>query len=402
MERDSDVIDRALVFREHERWEDGVLCVIAIEDATVIESRGGVEAARTTHASEAEAEAAFVAAIRAHLARRAAAVAGVPETAPKTAPVTAPQSRAAGERAGEEHATIVIEDEKRLAKQAKLAAFFESEAAKGCRSLAIQLAGTTKYTETAGALAAVGLPPSVRQLTLCTFDTVEDFLLTEGDPRALYGRLDHVERLELQAAGLTLGEVSLPRLRELSIRAAALGDAALRALAAAEWPALERLDLWLGSPFYGGDASFEALAPILSGERFPRLRHLGLMNTVHSDAIARALPRAPILAQLETVDLSYGLLRAEGGRALVDAAAALGHLRKLRVVENDLPDEVSAALDALGPHVETGEQRPEERWARATGIEHYVPLHAGGRHLYLETIDEPVEDEPPLELELDR
>ena len=73
----------------------------------------------------------------------------------------------------------------------------------------------------------------------------------------------------------------------------------VRAVAASELPALERLDLWFGSSWYGADATVEDIGPVLSGGTLPRLRHLGLQNSELQDGIAAAVASAPVVARTE-------------------------------------------------------------------------------------------------------
>lgn len=157
------------------------------------------------------------------------------------------------------------------------------------------------------------------------------------------------------ATGLSLGTLRYPNLKSLVIESGGLGAEVVRAVAAADLPNLEHLELWLGTPDYGGDATVEDLAPILAGNRFPRLRYLGLRDSEIADEIAVALAQAPILERISMLDLSLGTLGDEGALALL-ASPALARLQKLDIHHHYCSDEVMARVQALGIEVDVSEQ----------------------------------------------
>ena len=81
----------------------------------------------------------------------------------------------------------------------------------------------------------------------------------------------------------------------------------------------------------------EDLAPILAGARLPALKHLGLRDAEIADEVAAALAGAPVVARLETLDLSLGTLSDAGAAALL-AGQPLTHLRKLDLHHHFLSD----------------------------------------------------------------
>ncbi|MFF7627419.1 STM4015 family protein [Streptomyces cyaneofuscatus] len=128
--------------------------------------------------------------------------------------------------------------------------------------------------------------------------------------------------------GLALRPVRHTALKTLRFESGGLPGGLVRAVTASELPALERLDLWFGSSWYGGDATLADLGPVLSGGTFPRLRHLGLQNSEIQDEIAAAVASAAVVAQLETLALSMGTLSDTGGEALLNGQP-LNHLAVL-------------------------------------------------------------------------
>jgi hypothetical protein len=159
--------------------------------------------------------------------------------------------------------------------------------------------------------------------------------------------------------GLALGEHRA--LRSLTVQSGALRPEVVRDVCASPLPGLERLELWPGSKEYGGESTPEDLAPVLSGEAFPRLRHLGLRNAEELDDWIPALAGAPVLSSLDTLDLSLGTLTDEGARALLGAPAFRG-LKRLDLHHHYLSEETAARVRAefAGAGVEVDVSDPRE------------------------------------------
>ena len=141
-------------------------------------------------------------------------------------------------------------------------------------------------------------------------------------------------------------------------------DASLvQSLGRAQFPNLEYLELWLGTEDYGGTVTPGDLAPILGGTLFPKLKYLGLRNCDQADAMAQAVVQAPILNQLETLDLSLGTLSDEGAEALLQIKAPL---KRLNLHHNYISPELvrrlkdlPLSLDATNP---SGMEADDERY----------------------------------------
>ncbi|MEU4997878.1 STM4015 family protein [Streptomyces sp. NPDC021622] len=173
-----------------------------------------------------------------------------------------------------------------------------------------------------------------------------------GDLTPLLKAFPRLETLGARGGeALVLEPVRHDFLRSLRFESGGLPAAPVRALGACEFPALERLELWLGTDWYGGDASVADVAPLLSpGGRLPALRHLGLQNSDIQDEIAAAVAGAPVVPQLDSLALSMGALSDEGGAALLDGQP-LTHLGELDLHHHFLSEPMAArVLDALEPH----------------------------------------------------
>ncbi|HEX2314703.1 MAG TPA: STM4015 family protein [Thermomonospora sp.] len=209
--------------------------------------------------------------------------------------------------------------------------------------------------------------PNLRALFLgdIVMEESEISWIEQSDITPLLAAFPRLERLDVRGGtGLALDPFRSEHLRELRFESGGLPGAVVRAVAASELPNLERLEMWLGVGDYGGDATVADLAPILSGERLPSLRHLGLQDSEIQDEIAAAVAAAPVVARLETLALSMGALTDEGAEALL-SGQPLTHLRSLDLHHHYLTDAMMERVRAALPGVEVdlGDQEdPEEEW----------------------------------------
>jgi hypothetical protein len=168
------------------------------------------------------------------------------------------------------------------------------------------------------------------------------------------------------SSGLSLKSIRHESLRSLTFESGGLPADVIRAVGDCEFPNLQHLELWLGTDNYGGDATPEDLAPILAGGRLPALKTLGLRNSEIADMVAAALASAPIVARLEVLDLSLGMLTDVGATALL-TGQPLTHLRKLDLhhhyLSEPVMERIHAELTAAGVQVdleEGGDPEDEE------------------------------------------
>ena len=88
--------------------------------------------------------------------------------------------------------------------------------------------------------------------------------------------------------------------------------------------------------------------PILSGRIYPKLTSLGICNCQYSDEVAQAIADAPILAQLDTLDLSFGTLGDVGAEALLNSPG-IKKLKNLVIEHHYISAPLQKRLGALGP-----------------------------------------------------
>ncbi|AGZ39013.1 STM4015 family protein [Actinoplanes friuliensis] len=196
--------------------------------------------------------------------------------------------------------------------------------------------------------------PRLRALFLGdqTSEECEVSWMRVGDVTPLLAAYPELEILKVRGGSelLTFDQVRHESLRELVFESGGLPSGVVREVLASEFPALTSLELWLGVDEYGGDTHVELLAPLLAGELFPALRHLGLRNSEIVDDIAVALAAAPIVPRLEVLDLSLGTMTDAGAGALL-AGQSLSHLRRLDLHHHYLSPEMSARVVAALPGV---------------------------------------------------
>ena len=155
-----------------------------------------------------------------------------------------------------------------------------------------------------------------------------------GDFSELWQYVPNLRRLVIQGGEMELGDLDLPNLEHLELRTWALPLEAVESITERSWPHLHTLRLWLGAAT--PVVRLEALAEILQATNFPALKHLGLVNTVATDALCHQLVQAPVMAQLETLDLSLGSMTDEGAEILLASPEVFQQLQLLDVHRNAL------------------------------------------------------------------
>ena len=151
--------------------------------------------------------------------------------------------------------------------------------------------------------------------------------------------------------GLAIEPFTHAGLTELTVQSGGLPPRAIRSLARCTLPALTGLDLYLGTETYDGGSTPDDLELVLAGTAFPGLRHLGIRNAEDADAFAAALAMAPVVAQLEELDLSLGDLGDQGVAALL-AGQPLTHLKKLDLHHHFISAPMEQRLREALPGVE--------------------------------------------------
>lgn len=209
----------------------------------------------------------------------------------------------------------------------RLRAFLDSEAALGTRGLilgAYDLEGGSSGSAYGEIVTSKDRLPNLRALFLGDIvqEECEISWICQSDVSAMLEAFPQLEMLRIRGVdGLEISKPQHARLRALAIESGGLPTAVVSQICRGKFPELEYLELWLGTPDYNGDCRVNDLQPLLTGKLFPKLKYLGLRNSEIADDIAAVIVTAPVVDQLEILDLSLGNLSDVGGNALLQLAS---------------------------------------------------------------------------------
>lgn len=196
--------------------------------------------------------------------------------------------------------------------------------------------------------------------------------IEQTDVSSLFEAYPRLEYFGIRGGNnLRLGSIQHEHLRTLVVEAGGLPREVVHDIQRADLPALEHLEIWLGTPDYGGDTTIEDFAPLLRKQLFPRLRYLGLRNSAIADQVASVFAYAPIMDYIEIFDLSLGTLTDMGAEALLHSPAVL-KLKKLDLHHHYCSEEMVKKLEQLGINVDVSES--QEILERSWGNTLYVSL----------------------------
>lgn len=247
----------------------------------------------------------------------------------------------------------------------KMAAFIASPQAAQVESLVIAAWEEPYETSPQQALdlliANAAQLPQLRELFVGDMDSEECEIswIKQADYTHVLSALPALERLHIKGStDLILSSLALQHdnLKALTIECGGLPKAIIQTIATAKLPQLEYLQLYLGVEDYGFDGSLEDVRPFMQKGLFPKLKHLGLMNSEIADAIATEIAQASVLGQLETLDLSMGTLTDAGAGALL-ASTNITALQKLDLHYHYLSNDMVKALKKLPMLVDVSDQQ---------------------------------------------
>ena len=236
------------------------------------------------------------------------------------------------------------------------------------RSIDIEVVNGEVYSGASGqpnagaAIAAIAAakPAALRSISLGCSGYQQSWTYT-GNLGPLWKAAPHLERISIDIGNVDLGkQIDLPKMKSLSIETGGLDRKNLQAIAKAKWPALEQLTLYLGTRDYGGNAKAADVAALLATP-FPRLKSLAICNAQIQGEVVREVLKAPLLKQLEALDLSKGTLIDEEAQPIADNVAVFKRLKNLDLSENYLTPAFERALKkSFGKVLTTGDTRYEE------------------------------------------
>ncbi len=191
------------------------------------------------------------------------------------------------------------------------------------------------------------------------YEEAEISWINQSDLGPLVQALPSLETLKVRGGndlGFS-GAFRHEKLESILIETGGMDAKTVREIGKLDLPALETLELWLGTDEYGANSSVADMEEIFSGSKLPALRTLGLMNSDIADEIAKAVIVAPILDRLQSLDLSMGTLGDVGAEALLTNTAKLNRLMSLDLRHHYMTDTFVDLFDALSVPVGTGDQQ---------------------------------------------
>jgi hypothetical protein len=269
------------------------------------------------------------------------------------------------------------ESEKKQRWSDKLAAFLEDPASRAVTGLVVGAWGDLSdggdaregdpNTVTAALEALVAAREQLPALTRLFFGDIaqeesEISWIGQTDVAPLLAAYPRLEHFGVRGGeGLAFSVDRHEQLRALEIEAGGLDRDIVQQVLAADLPALEHLELWLGDANYGANTTVADLQPLFTGPLFPKLRYLGLRNSEITDELAVALATAPIVERIQILDLSLGMLSDAGAEALL-TSPAVRRLHKLDLHHHFCSDAMMARLKALPIEVNIADRQKPSVW----------------------------------------
>ena len=191
--------------------------------------------------------------------------------------------------------------------------------------------------------------PAMRALFIgdMTYEECEISWIVQGSYKPLLDAFPQLEELRIRGGNaLTLEPFAHQNLRKFTIESGGLDEKIARALADSHMPRLEHLELWLGTDDYGFSGDVDLYRKVLAQLTVPTLRYLGLRDAEIADDLAVWLAEEPLVAQLDTLDLSLGTIGDLGAVAVLNHTQ-LGKLKRLDLSHHYISEENQAKLKAL-------------------------------------------------------
>jgi uncharacterized protein (TIGR02996 family) len=160
-----------------------------------------------------------------------------------------------------------------------------------------------------------------------------------GSIGQIWPALATVETLRIEGE-FALGEIAAPAVRELALWPMPFRKKIARQLVEAPWPSLETLTLNMGNSL---DHIAREIVALIHRRDLPALRHLALHAYQHADTLLDELSRAPLLAQLQSLDLRHAKLTDRGVRPILTNPDAFRHVT-IDLSETGVSEKVLARI----------------------------------------------------------
>lgn len=180
-----------------------------------------------------------------------------------------------------------------------------------------------------------------------TYEDCEISWIIQTSYNPLLAAFPQLQSLRIRgSSSLELQAFKHDALEELAIECGGLPKTIVEAIAASTLPALNHLELWLGSDNYGFDGGLETYQRLLAQIGPERLRYLGLRDSEISDDLAVWLAQQPWLGTLQTLDLSLGTIGDLGAQALAESPH-LGTIERIDLSHHYISPAWQQKLSAL-------------------------------------------------------
>ena len=191
--------------------------------------------------------------------------------------------------------------------------------------------------------------PNLRALFIgdMTYEECEISWIVQGSYKPLLDAFPQLEELRIRGGNeLVIEPFAHQHLRKFTIESGGLDQKIAQALAQSSMPKLEYLELWLGTDDYGFSGDVALYQKVLAQLATPTLRYLGLRDAQIADELAVWLANEPLLATVETLDLSLGTLGDVGAEALLQGTQ-LGNLKRMDLSHHYISEANQEKLNAL-------------------------------------------------------
>lgn len=204
------------------------------------------------------------------------------------------------------------------------------------------------------------------------YEQCEVSWIEQGNYEELISSLPNLEKLTIKGSiELTLGKVYHENLRELEIICGGLPKNVIKEIRNSYLPNLEKLRLYIGVDEYGFDGDIEDIKSLLNKDLFPKLNHLGIMDSEIQDEVVEATLNSNIIEKLEELSFSYGTLTDKGGQIILDKQDKLKHLKMLDLEYHFLSDKMMNKLSKMGININLDEQMEADEY---DGEIYYWPM----------------------------
>lgn len=185
-----------------------------------------------------------------------------------------------------------------------------------------------------------------------TYEECEISWIIQGNYQGVLNAFPQLELLRIRGStSLELPAFSHANLKQLVIECGGLPQEITEALAQSTLPALEHLELWLGTDEYGFSGDVDLYRRAIDKLRTPTLRYLGLRDAEIADQLAPWLAGEAWVASLATLDLSLGTLGDEGAGAMLAQPEHLAKLPRLDLSHHYISEDLQAKLREAIPGV---------------------------------------------------